>query len=123
MEEEDYNIRDEIKRVRNNIGKCLLGPVEIDGETTMVGVEEVKLEVVKAIKLADNFISLFDRRQAILDDFYNPYYIENEGYNYLYNYYFYFDSYGHSFDYFFLVCLFGVMYLFLGLLYFLFWQQ
>lgn len=117
---EEQGVRDEIIAVRNNSGTCLWGLREIDDEGR--GVEEVKLGVEKASRLAANFISLFDGRHSVLNDYYNRYYfVENESNNFLYNYYFYFDNF-YGFDYPFMVCLFCVVYLFLGLLYFLFWQ-
>lgn len=119
--EEDHNITDQIKAVKNNSDSCLLALHEISHEA---GVEKVKLGVEKASRLLVNFMSLFDKRWVVIHEFYSRYnYHEDAGYNSLYNYFFHFNSYySYYFDYGFLVCLFTVMYLFIALLYFLFWQ-
>ncbi|KAL1566294.1 hypothetical protein AAHA92_01922 [Salvia divinorum] len=117
--EDNELIKDEVQgAIKSNSGNCLLALRGIDG------VEEVKSGVEKGRKLWVNYISLYNRRMAILNDFNTRLiYEEDEGYNYVFSYIFGYNRfYWYGIDYAFLVCLYSVMYLFIALLYFLFWQ-
>ncbi|KAL7139214.1 hypothetical protein ABFS83_09G035800 [Erythranthe nasuta] len=80
-----------------------------------LGVEKVKTGVEKARKCIVNSIGLMERRQLVINDFYNPFGADEfDGYYYYYNY--------RYFGYKFLIFLYSSLYLFIGLLYFLFWR-
>ncbi|KAL8465032.1 hypothetical protein ACS0TY_034491 [Phlomoides rotata] len=101
------------KASRRSVRVCLL---TLEGDEKMVGVEGVKMGVEKANKLIINSVSLFQRREDILFDFYNPFYSFDDyeyGYSYSNNFYF---------EYRILILLYSGIYLFIALLYFLFWR-
>ncbi|PIN14420.1 hypothetical protein CDL12_12955 [Handroanthus impetiginosus] len=105
------NVKTGILRAVRNATKCLLALEKIDA----MGVEEVKKGVKKARDYMVNSVGLLRAREAILNDFYNPL-IEDD-------YYYYYHISYYQFDNGFLVFLYCGLYLFIGLLYFLFWRS
>ncbi|KAL7098761.1 hypothetical protein ACP275_09G038400 [Erythranthe tilingii] len=95
-----------------NALKCVAA---LDGgeEKLELGVEKVKMGVDKARKCIVNSIGLMESRSTIVNDYYNPFGVDE--------YYYYYYDYRY-FEYRFFICLYSALYLFIGLLYFLFWR-
>ncbi|VFQ95340.1 unnamed protein product [Cuscuta campestris] len=88
------------------VGKCLLGLKEVGGE------DDEEMGVEKAHKHIVNAMWLFRRRESILLDVYGPpLMIETDHY------------YNYPVEYRFLVCMYSLGYLFIGLLYCAIWRS